>query len=372
VEGQRGVAAQGRVRLEESFMADLNIEDFPAAEAYLRDKRLLVAGGAVSFERLPGGVSNRTVLAGFSDGRCWVLKQALPKLRVAVDWFSSPERIHREALALQWYARLAPGGSVPRFEFEDEANHLLGMEAVPFPHQNWKTALLSGDVNFNHVEQFGRLLGLVHRRASEEEELRDVFGDRSFFESLRLEPYYLYCAQQVPESAKFLYRLVEETRSCRLTLVHGDYSPKNILLRNDKLILLDYEVAHFGEPAFDLGFSLTHFLSKAHHLPAQRALFADAAHRYWRAYREALGDVAWARHLEPRAVRHALGCMLARVAGRSPLEYLSAAERARQRHAVLSLLPAPPAQVQDLASEFLSRLEPCAHYSAPECPRNSR
>ena len=353
-------------------MVDLNIEDFTAAEAYLREKGFAVAGEHLSLESLPGGVSNRTVLVRFSDGRRWVLKQALPKLRVAVDWFSSPDRIHREALGLQWFGRLAPAGSVPRFEFEDEASYLLGMEAIPFPHQNWKTVLLSGNVNLNHVQQFGRLLGLVHRRASEERDLCQVFEDTSFFESLRLEPYYLYSAEQVPEAAEFLHRLVDETRSCRLTLVHGDYSPKNILLRNDNLILLDYEVAHFGEPAFDLGFSLTHFLSKAHHLTARRALFAEAAVCYWQAYTQALGNVLWARDLEPRAVRHALGCLLARVAGRSPLEYLSEAERSRQRRVVLSLLPEPPCRVQDLVSEFLLQLELCAHYSEPERPRDSR
>jgi len=353
-------------------MVDLDIENFPSTEAYLRQKGFVAWGEDLTLECLPGGVSNRTVLVRFSDGRSWVLKQALPKLRVAVDWFSSPQRIHREALALRWFARLAPSGSVPNLEFEDETNHLLGMEAIRFPHQNWKTVLLAGNVSFNHVEQFGRLLGLVHQRASDDHDVRQIFADTSFFESLRLEPYYLYCAEQLPESAEFLHRLVEETRSCRLTLVHGDYSPKNILLRDDKLVLLDYEVAHFGEPAFDLGFSLTHFLSKAHHLPAQRALFAEAAVLYWRTYRETLDDSPWARSLEPRAVRHTLGCLLARVAGRSPLEYLSATERARQRQAALLLLSNPPCQVSDLVSEFLSRLEACAHHSAPERPRDSR
>ncbi|HXJ94352.1 MAG TPA: phosphotransferase [Terriglobia bacterium] len=353
-------------------MVDLNIEDFAAAAAYLREKGFAVGDGDLSLECLPGGVSNRTVLVRFSDGRSWVLKQALPKLRVAVDWFSSPERIHREALALQWFARLAPAGSVPCFEFEDEPNYLLGMDAVPFPHQNWKTVLLSGRVNLNYVQQFGRLLGLVHRRASQECEARKAFEDTSFFESLRLEPYYLYSAERVPAAAEFLHRLVDETRSGRLTLVHGDYSPKNILLRDDRLVLLDYEVAHFGEPAFDLGFSLTHFLSKAHHLTAQRALFAEAAVCYWQAYTQALGNVPWARDLEPRAVRHALGCLLARAAGRSPLEYLSDAERVRQCQAVLSLLPEPPCRVQDLVSEFLSGLEPCAYDSAPDRTRDSR
>src|SRR5205085_10022401 len=134
-----------------------------------------------------------------------------------------------------------------------------------------------------------------------------------------------------------------DTRARRLTLVHGDYSPKNILVREGRLILLDHEVIHWGEPAFDLGFAMTHLLSKAHHLPQHRAAFADATRQFWRSYCEALGDaVPWRADLEPHAVRHTLGCLLARVAGRSPLEYLGEDERRRQRDVVLSLTGQPP------------------------------
>jgi len=343
----------------------LDIEDFSALADYLGRRGLSADAQTPSFHNLAGGVSNRTVLVRFPDGRAWVLKQALPKLRVAVDWFSDPERAHREALALEWYARLAPPGSVPRLVFDDREHHLIGMEAVPLPHQNWKTMLLAGEVNLDHVEQFGTLLGAVHRRAAATSELRQVFADTSFFESLRLEPYYLYSAHQAPQAADFLSRLVADTRSRRITLVHGDYSPKNILVRDGRLCLLDYEVAHFGDPAFDLGFSLAHLCSKAHHLPPRRRDFAEAAEFYWRTYYATLGKVeegtasesGWVQELEPRAVRHTLGCLLARVAGRSPLEYLSAEERARQRAAVISMMSAPPASVAGLVSEFLARLE---------------
>ena len=345
-------------------MLPLNIEDFSALAEYFRSRGLISDPGTASFHNLAGGVSNRTVLVRFPEGRAWVLKQALPKLRVAVDWFSDPERVHREALALEWYARLAPPGAVPGLVFEDREHHLLGMQAVPLPHRNWKSALLAGNLKLNHVEQFGTLLGLVHRKAAEPPELRQIFADTSFFESLRLEPYYLYSASQVAEAAEFLHDLVAETRSRRTTLVHGDYSPKNVLLRNDRLVLLDYEVAHFGDPAFDLGFSLAHFCSKAHHLPHRRADFAEAAEVYWRTYRATVGDGGrpagdsdWVGDLEPRAVRHTLGCLLARVAGRSPLEYLNTEERARQRAAVVSLIGAPPRSVPALVAEFLARLE---------------
>ena len=345
-------------------MDHLNIEDFTALADYLARRGMNPDGAVLSLEKLAGGVSNRTVLVRFPDGRAWVLKQALPKLRVAVDWFSDPERIHREALALQWYARLAPRGAVPAFIFEDREHHLLGMEAVPLPHRNWKTALLSGDLQRDHFKQFGTLLGLVHRQAAAHPELRREFADTSFFESLRLEPYYLYSAEQVPEAADFLHRLVADTRARPVTLVHGDYSPKNVLLRDDRLVLLDYEVAHFGDPAFDLGFSLAHFCSKAHHLPDLRSAFAGVAEIYWQTYCETIGidrrdaDAGWAQGLEARVVRHTLGCLLARVAGRSPLEYLDGDERARQRAAVISLISSPAATVAGLISEFLARLEP--------------
>jgi 5-methylthioribose kinase len=306
---------------------------------------------------LAGGVSNRTVLLERPEaGEAWVVKQALPKLRVAVDWFSDPERIHREALGLRWLEALAPSGTITPLVFEDRDNHLLVMEAVPEPHENWKTMLLGGRLEKDHIEQFGWLLGTVHRGGYEcWEEVEPVFRDRSFFESLRLEPYYDYAAEQVPDAADFLRALVEETRARRDTLVHGDYSPKNILVREGRLVLLDHEVIHFGEPAFDLGFSLTHFLSKAHHLPGLRNDFADAARFYWATYREVVEELPWAADIEQRTVRHTLGCLLARVAGRSPLEYLDQSERARQREAVLSLLQYPPESVPGLVVDFVGR-----------------
>ena len=117
-------------------------------------------------------------------------------------------------------------------------------------------------------------------------ELAGLFDDRSHFESLRLEPYYAFTATQIPAAAGFLQALIAGTRARRLTLVHGDFSPKNILIHRDSLVLLDHEVIHWGDPAFDLGFSLTHLLSKAHHLPNHRADFANAAREYWQTYRD--------------------------------------------------------------------------------------
>ena len=335
---------------------ELDIEDAPALLAYLQRTGRIAPGEQPRIAVLQGGVSNRTVWVERASGEAWVLKQALAKLRVPVDWFSSPERIHREALGLEWLARLAPPGSIAPLLFEDRERHLLAMRAVPQPHANWKTMLLAGQICAGHFRQFATLLAAIHRDAYGRADLAELFGDRSFFESLRLEPYYGYSAQQAPAAAAFLESLIRETLDCRITLVHGDYSPKNVLIHEGRLVLLDHEVIHFGDPAFDLGFSLTHFLSKAHHLPSQRREFASAALEYWRVYSEALGAPAWAADLEPRAVRHTLACLLARAVGRSPLEYLDPAERVRQRDAVLRILPSAPATIADLISLFEEHL----------------
>jgi 5-methylthioribose kinase len=336
---------------------DLDIEQPGALLSYLRGTGRIGEEEDPVVQVLAGGISNRTVLVERPTGEAWVLKQALEKLRVSVDWFSDPERVHREALGLRWLQELAPPGSITQLIFEDHEHHLLAMEAVPEPHENWKTMLLEGRVRDEHVEQFGRLLGEVHRNAHERrEELAPIFEDRSFFESLRLEPYYGYTATQVPAAADFLHTLVDDTRACRISLTHGDYSPKNILIHEGRLVLLDHEVIHFGDPAFDLGFSLTHFLSKAHHLPDRRAAFAQAANFYWRTYHRAVGGADWVEDLEPRAVRHTLGCLLGRVAGRSPLEYLDEEERHRQKVAVLALMSRTPTTVPELVEGFIGRL----------------
>lgn len=260
----------------------VNIERPAELEAYLRRTRRIGAGERVGVEVLAGGVSNRTVRVERESGEAWVLKQALPKLRVAVDWFSDPARIRREAEGLRWLNEAVPG-CTPLLLFEDPANHVLAMEAVPRPHRSWKELLLAHgarhkqrfdpDALVDQYVEFAEMLAAIHRCGHEQRKETAVrFADRSYFESLRVEPYYRYTASQVPEAAEFFAALVESTRLRRLTVVHGDYSPKNILVRGDTgtLVLLDHEVIHFGDPAFDLGFAMTHLLSKANYRSEDR------------------------------------------------------------------------------------------------------
>lgn len=334
----------------------LDIEQPSMLLCYLRGTGRIGLDEPVEICSLAGGVSNRTVLVRRSNGEAWVLKQALTRLRVATEWTSDPRRVHREAAGLRCLSRIAPHAITP-FLFEDFKHHLLAMAAVPQPHENWKNRLLACCVDLEQVEQFATLLAAIHRCGCEQARtFRIEFDDCSFFESLRVEPYYEYSARQMPQAARFLGELIDDCRTRRYTLVHGDYSPKNILVHDGRLVLLDHEVIHFGDGMFDVGFAMTHLLSKAHHLPACREPFRQAAERFWQVYAEGVDGTGLNGDMEPLAVRHTLACLLARAVGRSPLEYLTTDERCRQAETVTSLMSQPPACIPQLIHAFIERI----------------
>lgn len=332
----------------------IDIENREQLLPYLQARGWMAGESNPDITLLTGGVSNRAVL--IDDGeRAMVLKQALEKLRVKVDWFSPVERIHREALGLRWLQQIEPAGSVPGFIFEDFEQHILAMTAVKNPHQNWKNELLEGRIAKDLFMQCGKLLGQIYRLSQKQKkELSVSFARTDYFESLRVEAYYVYSARQVPEVAPFLTDLAREALTHKESIVHGDFSPKNFLIYQGRLCLLDHEVIHWGDPAFDIGFILAHFLSKAHHLPKYRESLVQNSRIFLDAFQEEAAPFTpdW----EERSVRHTLGCLLARVAGRSQMEYLDAVEKQRQQEAVCQLIRQPGRSLVQLMDDFVSRI----------------
>jgi 5-methylthioribose kinase len=340
----------------------IDIEDKGQLLKYLRETDRIGVSERPTIRTLSGGVSNKTLSLTRSSGESWVIKQSLPKLRVASDWFSDPARIQVEANGLRYLPLVTPKGSIAPLLFEDAAENILAMESVPDPHQNWKLQLLSGDIDQQSFRQFAQLLGSIHREGSRlRHELAPYFGSKQFFRTLRLEPYYGESATVAPEAASFLEELVTWTLSRSDTLVHGDFSPKNVLVYRHRLILLDHEVLHLGDPAFDIGFSLTHFLSKALHLPQKREALLEAATLYWQSYRNEVHGLPWTPQLDFRAAQHTLASLLARVCGRSPLEYLSREECLLQRRIVIELIKENSATVDQVISAFAQKLADEAH-----------
>ena len=337
--------------------AAIDIEDAVQLVGYLRNIGRIGFQEEPIIRKLSGGVSNKTVWLKRSNGQAMVMKQSLPKLRVPSDWFSDPARINIEANGLRYLPRVAPLGSITPLVFQDPSQNLLAMEAVPEPHQNWKERLLSGKIETALFSQFAELLGSIHRESFRlRYELRPIFAEKKFFQTLRLEPYYEHSAGIAPEAGAFLKELIGWTLSQSETLVHGDLSPKNILVHNGRLILLDHEVLHFGDPAFDVGFSLTHILSKALHVREQRPALIAAARHYWKHYLDKIREMPWIEHLDLRAAKHTLACILARICGRSPLEYLSDQERLMQRQIALEMIRENLTTVDEVIAGFADRI----------------
>lgn len=280
-------------------------------------------------------------------GRRLVLKQSLGKLRVEQDWFSERNRIFRECDAMKALAPHLPKGAVPEILFEDRANFLIAMTAAPARARSWKSLLMDGVARIRTAEWIARMEATMIRVSHQNSELEEMFGDQTVFDQLRLDPYYRTTASRHPDLAPFFERLIEDCGEHRFSLVHGDWSPKNFLVDGDSAMAIDFEVIHFGDPAFDAAFLLNHLLLKSFHLARWAAQFALLADHYWGALSEDLpGDAEW---FEARTVRNLGGLLLARIDGKSPAEYIQDAQvREQVREFARGLIGNPPATVGEV------------------------
>ena len=308
-------------------------------------------------EPLAGGVSSD--IWRIATGRGPVCaKRALPKLRVAADWRAPTARNMYEARWMQVAGDAVPG-SVPRLLGQHPALGVLVMEWLPPDrYRLWKDLLRQGRAEVATARAVARALAGIHAHSAARPELATRFDtDRIFFD-IRLEPYLLATARRHPDRAVALEGLVAQTQAHKRTLVHGDVSPKNILVGADGApILLDAECAWWGDPAFDLAFCLNHLLLKCLWVPAAgealRACFEAMTATY-------LDGVDWEPRagLERRAAALLPGLMLARVDGKSPVEYLASEDqRDRVRRVARSLLERPPAHLQAVAAAWHEELQ---------------
>lgn len=283
--------------------------------------RGLVDDGPLRVASLSGGVSNIVMLVESGQRRV-VVKQALGRLRVADEWRADPARSQAEAAALQVLGALTPD-AVPVVLDADPERDALIISAAP-PHWTmWKTELLGGFVRPEVASRLGSLLRVWHS-ATDHQPLPTILERTDLFEQLRLEPYFGTAARRRPALAAGLASVACSVRDRRRCIVLGDFSPKNVLVGPDGMWVIDLEVAHRGDPSFDLAFLVTHLIAKAVHLPEARTLLIAATGAFLDHY----GDGPGADNA-PHIARLVGALLIARVAGSSPLEYLSTTEQER-------------------------------------------
>lgn len=280
---------------------------------------------------LGGGVSN-TVLLIETDSQRFILKQSLGKLRVEQDWFSDRRRIFRESSSMRQLAALLPAGSVPAILFEDPGNFLFAMEAAPPEAEPWKDKLLRGEIEPTTAESAARLLGamIAHswRTSPNAAGFVSEFGDQTIFDELRIDPYYRATQSTIPNArvSSFFRTLIQDSAARRYSLVHGDFSPKNLMVAKDpaSVMAIDFEVIHYGDPSFDSAFLINHLLLKSRYRPEHRGRYLAAAARFWDTLLPLIPeDRSW---FEPATLQHLGALMLARIDGKSPAEYIRTPE----------------------------------------------
>jgi 5-methylthioribose kinase len=329
--------------------------DTVALTESLRSLGLAAQDEEPQYQALTGGVSSQIWRVDLRSGPVCV-KRALPKLRVEREWLAPIERNQYEFAWLRMVSAIAPH-AVPRLIAHDAERNLFVMEFLsPASHPLWKTELRDGRADLAFAAQLGRLLALIHRTTAHNSAIAAEFPTDAIFHSLRLEPYLEATALRHPDLAPTLHRLVETTAASKHALVHGDVSPKNILAGPQGPILLDAECAWYGDPAFDLAFCLNHLLLKCLWTPAGAADFL----RCFDALREAyLAGVEWepADVLEARAAALLPALFLARVDGKSPVEYLTGADTDRVRRVAGPLIQAFPERLETIRQTWAKELE---------------
>jgi len=328
----------------------------PAILDFIRRAGLVGADVSPTFTALTGGVSSDIWLVE-AGARKLCVKRALAKLRVAADWRAPVERSVFEAAWLRGAGAVMPD-AVPRLLADDPAAGMLAMDYLPpQDHRLWKAKLLAGRSDPAIAAEVGRRLGRIHAAFARDPAAPETFPRDDIFYSIRLEPYLVATGRAHPTLAAKLEALVERTAATKSSVVHGDISPKNILVGPKGPVFLDAECAWFGDPAFDVAFCLNHLLLKCLASPqaAENHLAGFDALR--QAY---LAEVDWEDRgdLEARIASLLPGLFLARVDGKSPVEYLTAeADKDAVRRVAIPLIESPPHRLAEMRDAWARDLK---------------
>ena len=311
--------------------------------AFLRAHRLAADCEAPGFEALAGGVSSDIWRVDLRTGPV-VVKRALPRLRVAQVWEAPVERNRYERQWLETANAIVPGVA-PKVLAGDGG--MFAMEYLP-AYPVWKDELRAGRAVPAFAADVGRKLCAIHNATARRADIAARFATDANFHAIRLEPYLLAAARVHASLGDQLERLSRITSQTRLALVHGDVSPKNILVGPQGAVFLDAECAWYGDPAFDLAFCLNHLLLKGIWVPGCKFRYLDCFDAVSNAYREKIG---WEEKsaLEQRAASLLPGLLLARVDGKSPVEYLTAdSDRNFVREFAGRFLASPPSTLSEI------------------------
>ena len=308
---------------------------------FLVQHRFARAGEPQTWTVLSGGVSSDIWRVDLPD-RTLCVKRALPKLRVKDDWEAPPDRNLYEWRWFSTVRRWIPDAAPEPLAFDPEKRLLAMAFLPPEDHLLWKAEMLAGRVDVGFAAQVGERLGRIHSASAAEPGLSAEFASDEGFHALRIDAYLLAAARRRPEVAKEIEAIASRTASLKIGLVHGDATPKNILMGPAGPVFLDAETAWWGDPAFDAASVLNHLLLKRVVVRTRVRELNDSFTAMAQAWLDHI-DFEPRTGIERRAASLLPALLLARVDGKSPVEYITTdAERDLVRRTAIPLLLQPP------------------------------
>ena len=328
-------------------------DDSATVQEFLANAGLIGEGDVIALVPLTGGVSCDVWRVDVADAPVCVVKRALPQLKVEADWFAPVERTEIEVLWLKRAHAIVPH-LTPAILADDDAQHMFAMAFLPPEnHPVWKAELFNGHVDVAFAGAMGRDLVKVHAATANNPDIAAQFDTMDLFVSLRVEPFFRYVANARDDVvAARLNMLADALEKNGTVLVHGDVSPKNILMGPNGPVLLDAECAVYGDPAFDVAFCITHLLLKSVVIDGQADALRASALAMAQEY---LAGVTWEDRdtLSHRAANLTAALILARVDGKSPAPYMKDhAARDAVRNAAVALLSNTPPTLENLITHW--------------------
>ena len=245
---------------------------------YLTDIGIFPSGSKVAVEPAGDGNINwvrRATLKG-AETRSVIVKQARPALEKFPEYAAPPERLAIEARWFEYASQYDETDICPEIHHFDPDHHVLVMEDLGHCVR-LDEALAEGRDVTKPMIQLAEFLGRIHAASAREDaELAKAFSNEAMQRLHGEHIFTLPYQEEFPCPPETAARAVEIRKDSELAdiaarayeryltpkgaLVHADVQAGNILLGPSGPKLLDAEIAHIGDPAFDVGTLLAHLM----------------------------------------------------------------------------------------------------------------